>query len=108
MIAATWGLNFTIIRFGLDELTPFAFAGWRFVLGALPALVLPRPKVSWKVLLGMAVFLFTGQFVLLFLAMQAGLPPDCLPCWSSCTARSPSCSRRSSSASAPRKDNGWG
>ena len=75
MIAATWGLNFTVIRFGLDELTPFAFAGWRFVLGALPALVLPRPKISWTVLLGMAVFLFSGQFVLLFLAMQAGLPP---------------------------------
>src|SRR5205823_10977837 len=75
MIAATWGLNFTIIRFGLDELTPFAFASWRFVLGALPVFVLPRPKVSWKVLLGMATFLFTGQFVLLFLAMQAGLPP---------------------------------
>jgi len=75
LIAATWGLNFTVIRFGLDELTPFAFAGWRFVLGALPALVLPRPGVSWRVLLGMAVFLFSGQFVLLFLAMQAGLPP---------------------------------
>ena len=75
LIAAIWGLNFTVIRFGLDELPPFAFAGWRFVLGALPALVLPRPRIPWKVLLGIAVFLFTGQFVLLFLAMQAGLPP---------------------------------
>jgi O-acetylserine/cysteine efflux transporter len=75
LIAATWGLNFTVIRFGLDELTPFAFAGWRFVLAALPALVLPRPKVAWHVLLGMAGFLFTGQFVLLFVAMRAGLPP---------------------------------
>jgi O-acetylserine/cysteine efflux transporter len=75
LIAATWGLNFTVIRFGLDELTPFAFAGWRFVLAALPALVLPRPKVAWQALLGMALFLFTGQFVLLFVAMQAGLPP---------------------------------
>lgn len=75
LIAATWGLNFTVIRWGLDELRPFSFAGWRFVLAALPALVLPRPRISWKVLLGMAVFLFGGQFVLLFLAMQAGLPP---------------------------------
>jgi O-acetylserine/cysteine efflux transporter len=75
LIAATWGLNFTVIRWGLDELRPFSFAGWRFVLAALPALVLPRPRISLKVLLGMAVFLFGGQFVLLFLAMQAGLPP---------------------------------
>ena len=75
LIAATWGLNFTVIRFGLDEFTPFAFAGWRFVLGALPVLFLPKPAVSWKVLGGVGVFLFGGQFVFLFFAMQAGLPP---------------------------------
>ncbi len=75
LIAATWGLNFTVIRFGLDQFTPFAFAAWRFVLAALPALFLPRPAVSWKVLAGVAVFLFGGQFVFLFFAMQAGLPP---------------------------------
>jgi len=75
LIAATWGLNFTVIRFGLDEFTPLAFAGWRFVLGALPVLVLPRPAISWKALVGTGVFLFAGQFVFLFFAMQAGLPP---------------------------------
>src|SRR5437868_4766724 len=75
LIAATWGLNFTVIRFGLDEFTPFAFAGWRFVLGALPVLVLPRPAISWKALIGTGMFLFAGQFVFLFYAMEAGLPP---------------------------------
>ena len=75
LIAATWGLNFTVIRFGLDEMTPFSFAGWRFLIGALPALFLPRPNISWKALAGIGVFLFTGQFVFLFFAMQAGLPP---------------------------------
>ncbi len=75
LIAATWGLNFTVIRLGLDELTPFAFAVWRFILAALPIAFLPRPAISWKILAGMALFLFTGQFVLLFVAMQAGLPP---------------------------------
>lgn len=75
LIAAVWGLNFTVIRFGLDEFTPLAFAGWRFLLGALPVLILPRPKISWKALAGIGLFLFTGQFVFLFFAMQAGLPP---------------------------------
>ena len=75
LIAATWGLNFTMIRFGLDEFTPFAFATWRFVLGALPVLVLPRPAISLKALVGTGMFLFAGQFVFLFFAMQAGLPP---------------------------------
>ena len=75
MIAATWGLNFSAIRFGLDEMTPLAFAGWRFVLGALPVLFVARPAVSWATLAGIGGFLFTGQFVFLFFAMQAGLPP---------------------------------
>src|SRR6478609_4451895 len=75
LIAAIWGLNFTVIRFGLDEFTPFAFAGWRFVLGALPVLVLPRPAISWKALAGTGIFLVAGQFVFLFFAMEAGLPP---------------------------------
>lgn len=75
VIAAVWGLNFTVIRFGLDEFTPLSFAAWRFVLGALPVLVLPRPAVSWKILAGIGVFLFGGQFVFLFFAMVTGLPP---------------------------------
>lgn len=75
LIAATWGLNFTVIRFGLDEFTPFSFAAWRFILGALPVLFIKRPAASWKALAGMGVFLFAGQFVFLFFAMQAGLPP---------------------------------
>jgi O-acetylserine/cysteine efflux transporter len=75
LIAAIWGLNFTVIRFGLDAFTPFSFAAFRFVLGALPVLVIPRPAASWKALAGMGLFLFAGQFVFLFFAMQAGLPP---------------------------------
>jgi O-acetylserine/cysteine efflux transporter len=75
LIAATWGLNFTMIRFGLDTFEPFTFAAWRFVLGALPVLVLPRPAISWKALAGTGIFLFGGQFVFLFYAMEAGLPP---------------------------------
>ena len=35
LIVAMWGLNFTVIRFGLDEFTPFTFSAWRFLLAAL-------------------------------------------------------------------------
>ena len=75
LIVVIWGLNFTVIRVGLDEFTPFGFATWRFVLGALPVLFVPRPAVSWGTLAGIGGFMFTGQFVFLFFAMQAGLPP---------------------------------
>lgn len=75
LIVAMWGLNFTVIRFGLDEFPPFTFAAWRFALVALPALFLPRPNLSWAMLAGIGGFMFGGQFVFLFFAMQAGLPP---------------------------------
>jgi O-acetylserine/cysteine efflux transporter len=70
-----WGLNFTVIRFGLDEFTPFTFATWRFLIGALPVLFIPKPAISWTTLAGIGGFMFGGQFVFLFFAMEAGLPP---------------------------------
>ncbi|MBM3646240.1 MAG: O-acetylserine/cysteine exporter [Alphaproteobacteria bacterium] len=75
LIVATWGLNFTVIRFGLDEFTPFTFATWRFVLCALPIVFVAKPAISWTMLAGIGGFMFAGQFVFLFLAMEAGLPP---------------------------------
>jgi O-acetylserine/cysteine efflux transporter len=75
LIVAMWGLNFTVIRFGLDELEPFTFAAWRSLLAALPVLFVPRPAVSWAMLAGIGTFMFGGQFIFLFFAMQAGLPP---------------------------------
>ncbi len=75
LIVAMWGFNFTAIRFGLDEYAPFTFATWRFALAALPVLIVPRPAVSWATLAGIGTLMFGGQFVFLFFAMQAGLPP---------------------------------
>ena len=75
LIVAMWGLNFTVIRFGLDEFTPFSFATWRFLLGALPVLFIPKPAISWGTLAGIGGFMFAGQFIFLFFAMEAGLPP---------------------------------
>lgn len=74
-IVALWGMNFTAIRFGLDSFTPFTFATWRFLLAALPVLFVPKPAVSWGTLAGIGGLMFGGQFVFLFFAMQAGLPP---------------------------------
>jgi len=75
LIVVMWGLNFTVIRFGLDEYAPFTFATWRFVLCALPIAFVARPAISWRTLAGIGGFMFGGQFVFLFFAMQAGLPP---------------------------------
>jgi O-acetylserine/cysteine efflux transporter len=47
----------------------------RFAVAALPALVVPRPPVPVMRLLAVGTAWFVAQFGLLFLGMQAGMPP---------------------------------
>jgi len=75
LVAAIWGLNFTIIHIGLRGMPPLVLAGLRFVIAALPCLILPRPRVSWPRFLGIGITLFVGQYGFLFVAMARGLPP---------------------------------
>ncbi|MBB5694299.1 EamA family transporter [Muricoccus pecuniae] len=71
-----WGFNFVMIRIGLESgLPPLLMAALRFVVAALPALWLPRPKIASRRLVAIGLFLFVGQFALLFTGMQAGMPP---------------------------------
>ncbi|MYZ50347.1 EamA family transporter [Propylenella binzhouense] len=74
-IALVWGLNFVVIRIGLDSLPPILMAGLRFVLAGLPAFLVPRPAVPWPRFAAIAATLFVGQFALLFSGMAAGMPP---------------------------------
>ncbi|MBM3643163.1 MAG: O-acetylserine/cysteine exporter [Alphaproteobacteria bacterium] len=75
LVVVIWGFNFSAIRLGLDEMTPLCLAGWRFALAALPVLFIARPDVPLRVIAGVGIFQFGGQFVFLFYAMEAGLPP---------------------------------
>ena len=74
-LTAIWGLNFVIIRFGLDHFPPLLFATLRFVFAGLPALVIPRPKIPFGRLVAISATLFVAQFGFLFPAMQVGFPP---------------------------------
>jgi len=47
----------------------------RFLIAAIPALVLPRPPVGWRSLIAIGATLFAGQFLLQFFAITGGLPP---------------------------------
>jgi len=87
------GTELHVIRFGLDEFTPFAFAAWRFILGALPVLFIPKPAASWKALAGMGAFLFGASSS--FLLRHAGRPAGRASprSWSSCGTVDASCSR---------------
>ncbi|MEU7633496.1 EamA family transporter [Nocardia sp. NPDC049220] len=74
-VVLLWGLNFLAIRVGLDHFPPFFFAGLRFAVLAVPALLfIPRPPVRmrWILLYGTGFGIL--QFAFLFTAMRVGMP----------------------------------
>lgn len=74
-VAVVWGINFVVIHVGLGSFPPLLFAALRFTLVAFPAVfLLPRPAVPWRWVIGVGMFMSAGQFGLLFVAMNDGLP----------------------------------
>jgi O-acetylserine/cysteine efflux transporter len=74
-IAVVWGVNFVVIHVGLADFPPLLFVALRFTLVAFPAvLFVRRPDVDLRWLAGVGMFLCLGQFALLFVAMDQGLP----------------------------------
>lgn len=75
LVSLIWGLAFVFTAFGLESFSAPQLTVLRFAIAALPALLLPRPAIGWRLLVGTGLFLFAGQFLLLFFAYRAGLPP---------------------------------
>jgi O-acetylserine/cysteine efflux transporter len=74
-VTAIWGFNFVIIKIGLGSFPPLLLTALRFALAATPALFLERPRVPWRHLALTGLTLFAGQYTLLFVAMNHGMPP---------------------------------
>ena len=74
-VAAMWGLNFIAIDVSLDAFPPLLLAAIRFGLIALPTLVLvPRPDVPWRWLIGYGLGFGVLQFGFLYWGMTEGMP----------------------------------
>ena len=74
-VATVWGVNFVVIHVGLGSFPPLLFAALRFVLMAFPAVFLVRrPQVPARWVIGVGAFIGAGQFGLLFVAMDEGMP----------------------------------
>jgi O-acetylserine/cysteine efflux transporter len=73
-VAVIWGVNFVVIHVGLDHFPPLLFAALRFSLVALAVPFVPRPGVAVKYVIAVGVFLSAGQFGLLFLGIEKGMP----------------------------------
>ncbi|WP_405644506.1 EamA family transporter [Streptomyces sp. NBC_00019] len=75
LVAAVWGVNFTVIEIGLDHFPPLLFSALRFLVAALPAVFLVGPpKVAWKWIVAVGLVLGVAKFGLLFVGMDAGMP----------------------------------
>ncbi|MFZ1872288.1 MAG: EamA family transporter, partial [Chania sp.] len=49
LVVIIWGMNFVIIKYGLQGMPPFLLAGLRFLLVVFPAIFfVPKPKLPWK------------------------------------------------------------
>ena len=76
LVAAIWGLNFLVIRWGLDSVPPLLFTALRFVFCAVPwVFFLKRPDASLWELCGLGFDLGAGVFGFLFVGIAAGVPP---------------------------------
>ena len=73
-VAVIWGVNFVVVHVGLDSFPPLLFAALRFCLVALALPFVPRPGVPIKYVVGVGLFLSAGQFGLLFVGMDRGMP----------------------------------
>lgn len=75
VVIVVWGLNFVVIKVGLQGVPPMLLAALRFTLVAFPAVfVVKRPKVRVGALLAYGATISFGQFALLFSALHAGMP----------------------------------
>lgn len=76
LVVFVWGINFAVIRIGLNSLPPLLFAALRFTFVLFPmVLFLPRPNVSWGNLAFYGLAIGLGQFGLLFIAMDGMISP---------------------------------
>jgi O-acetylserine/cysteine efflux transporter len=74
-VAVIWGVNFLAIHLSLAAFPPFLLVALRFTLIAIPTLLLvPRPQVKARWLIGYGLGFGVVQFVFLYWGMAAGMP----------------------------------
>lgn len=75
LVVVVWGVNFVVIKVGLEGVPPLLLGALRFTLAAFPAvLFVPRPRVAARWVVAYGATICVGQFSFLFSAMHLGMP----------------------------------
>ncbi|WP_315289981.1 EamA family transporter [Ectopseudomonas oleovorans] len=75
LVIIVWGLNFVVIKVGLQGMPPMLMGALRFMLAAFPAILfVRRPQVPLRWMLAYGMTISVGQFAFLFYAMYVGMP----------------------------------
>lgn len=74
IVSTIWGIAFVVSKIGLEAFTPAQLTASRFIAAATAAIFLPKPKISWPMLIAIGLTLFTGQFLLQFFGIANGMP----------------------------------
>lgn len=75
VVAVIWGVNFVAAELGMEVFPPLLLAALRFSLVALPAVFFVKPPGNgWKTVVAAGLAMGVGQFGLLYLALNLGMP----------------------------------
>lgn len=75
VVIVAWGVNFVVIKVGLEGVPPMLLGALRFMLAAFPAILfIRRPNMPLRWLLAYGLTISLGQFAFLFSAMYVGMP----------------------------------
>ena len=72
-VAVIWGVGFVLTRIALDEISSTLLTALRFGITALPCLFLPRPRLSFALVLGIS-WLLVCQFLAQTYGLAHGVP----------------------------------
>jgi O-acetylserine/cysteine efflux transporter len=75
VIVLAWGVNFVVIKVGLNGVPPMLLGALRFMVAAFPAIFfVKRPQLPWRWMLAYGMTISFAQFAFLFSAMYVGMP----------------------------------
>ncbi|MCW5672553.1 MAG: EamA family transporter [Hydrogenophaga sp.] len=73
-VVVIWGLNFVVMKIGLQGIGPMLLGALRFAAAALPfVLFVQFPKLPWRYVVAYGLAQGLGQFGFLFLGLQMGM-----------------------------------